>query len=28
MLVAMVVALGVFFSDTIMQLFSKGAAAL
>jgi len=28
MLVAMVVALGVFFSDTIMQLFSKEAAAL
>ena len=28
MLIAMVVGLGVFFSDTIMQLFSKGAAAL
>ena len=28
MLIAMVVVLGVFFSDTIMQLFSKGAAAL
>ena len=28
MLIAMVVLLGVFFSDTIMQLFSKGAAAL
>ena len=28
MLIAMVVVLGVFFSDTIMKLFSKGAAAL
>ena len=28
MLIAMVVGLGVFFSDTIMQLFSKGSAAL
>ncbi len=28
MLIAMFVVLGVFFSDTIMQLFSKGAAAL
>ena len=28
MLIAMVVVLGVFFSDTIMQLFSKGPAAL
>ena len=28
MLIAMVVVLGVFFSDTIMQLFPKGAAAL
>ena len=28
MLIAMVVVLGVFFSDMIMQLFSKGAAAL
>ena len=28
MLIAMVVVLGVFFSDTIMQLFSKGAVAL
>ena len=28
MLVAMVVALGVFFSDTILQMFSKGSAAL
>jgi len=28
MLIAMVVVLGFFFSDTIMQLFSKGAAAL
>ncbi len=28
MLIAMVVALGVFFSDTIMQLFPKGAVAL
>jgi len=28
MLIAMIVVLGVFFSDTIMQLFSKGAAAL
>ena len=28
MLIVMVVGLGVFFSDTIMQLFSKGAAAL
>ena len=28
MLIAMVVALGVFFSDTIMQLFPKVAAAL
>jgi len=27
-LIAMVVGLGVFFSDTIMQLFSKGSAAL
>ena len=28
MLIAMIVVLGVFFSDTIMQLFPKGAAAL
>ena len=28
MLIAMVVVLGVFFSDTILQLFSKGSAAL
>ena len=28
MLIAMVVVLGVFFSDTILQLFSKGPAAL
>ena len=28
MLIAMVLVLGYFFSDTIMQLFSKGAAAL
>ena len=28
MLIAMVVLLGVFFSDTIMQLFSKGSAVL
>ena len=28
MLVAMVVALGVFFSDTILQMFSKGSVAL
>ena len=28
MLIAMVVVLGVFFRDTIMQLFSKGSAAL
>ena len=28
MLIVMVVGLGVFFSDTIMQLFSKGSAAL
>ena len=28
MLIAMVVALGVFFSDTILQLFSKGPVAL
>ena len=28
MLIAMVVALGVFFSDTILQLFSKGTVAL
>ena len=28
MLIAMVVVLGVFFSDTIMQLFSKGGAVL
>ena len=28
MLIAMVVVLGVFFSDTILQLFSKGTAAL
>ena len=27
-LIAMIVVLGVFFSDTIMQLFPKGAAAL
>ena len=27
-LIAMVVSLGVFFSDTILQLFSKGTAAL
>ena len=27
-LIAMVVGLGVFFSDTIMQLFNKGSAAL
>ena len=28
MLIAMVVVLGVFFSDTILQLFSKGSVAL
>ena len=28
MLIAMVVVLGVFFSDTILELFSKGSAAL
>ena len=28
MLIAMVVVLGVFFSDTILQLFNKGTAAL
>ena len=28
MLIAMVVVLGVFFSDTIIQLFSKGTVAL
>ena len=28
MLIAMVVVLGVFFSDTILQLFSKGSAVL
>ena len=28
MLIAMVVVLGVFFSDTILQLFNKGSAAL
>ena len=28
MLIAMIVVLGVFFSDTIIQLFPKGAAAL
>ena len=28
MLIAMVVSLGVFFSDTILQLFSKGSVAL
>ena len=28
MLIAMVIVIGVFFSDTIMQLFPKGAAAL
>ena len=28
MLIAMVVVIGVFFSDTILQLFSKGSAAL
>ena len=28
MLIAMIVVLGVFFSDTIMQLFTKGASAL
>ena len=28
MLIAMVVVLGVFFRDTIMQLFSKGSAVL
>ena len=28
MLIAMVVSLGVFFSDTILQLFSKGTVAL
>ena len=28
MLIAMVLVLGFFFSDTIMQLFSKGSAAL
>jgi len=28
MLIAMIVVLGVFFSDTIMKLFPKGAAAL
>ena len=28
MLIAMVVVVGVFFSDTILQLFSKGSAAL